>query len=248
MPEFNGKTAVVTGASSGIGAALAKLLSARGCRVALNARRKEKLEAQAEQCPGETISVIGDITDPQCRRSIVDRTINRWGNIDILVNNAGLGAYGQFMETTEDDWRSLLEVNLMAPVLLTREVLPHMMDRNRGTILNIASIGGLIAHSDKVSAYVAVKHALVGFSRGLAKDLAGTGIRILAACPHITDTEFFKVSPGADEMAPVIEKYKTFMDTPLDVAEGMLRQFDSEKLIIFPTEKPEHVYFKQRDI
>jgi short-subunit dehydrogenase len=115
-------------------------------------------------------------------------------------------------------------------------------------IVNMASIGGLIAHSDKVTPYVASKHAVVGFSRGLARDLAGSGIRVLAVCPHLTDTEFFSTSPGAQEMAPVVEKFKSFMDRPEDVARGVLEQLDSDRVVVFPTAKPAKAFEKQRDI
>jgi short-subunit dehydrogenase len=115
-------------------------------------------------------------------------------------------------------------------------------------IVNMASIGGLIAHSDRVTPYVASKHAVIGFSRGLAKDLAGTGIRVLAVCPHLTDTEFFSTSPGAQEMAPVVEKFKSFMDRPEDVARGILEQLDSDRVVVFPTAKPAKAFEKQRDI
>ncbi|MEJ2731840.1 MAG: SDR family NAD(P)-dependent oxidoreductase, partial [Deltaproteobacteria bacterium] len=115
-------------------------------------------------------------------------------------------------------------------------------------IINIASIGGLIAHSDKVAAYVSSKHALVGFSRSLALDFEDKGIRVLAACPHLTDTDFFKTSTGASEMAPIVEKYRNFMDSPEDVARGIIEQLDSDRLVIFPTLKPAKAYEKQRDI
>lgn len=95
---------------------------------------------------------------------------------------------------------------------------------------------------------MASKHALVGFSRGLAKDLAGTGIRVLAICPHITSTDFFGVSVGADDMAPEIEKYRSVMDTADDVAAGIIAQLDSERLVVFPTKKTARVYEKRRDI
>ncbi len=110
------------------------------------------------------------------------------------------------------------------------------------------SIGGLIAHSDKVTPYVASKHALVGFSRGLAKDRAGTGVRVLAVCPHITATDFFRVSVGADDLAPEIEKYRHVMDRADDVAAGIMVQLDSESLVVFPTKKPARIYEKERDI
>ena len=104
------------------------------------------------------------------------------------------------------------------------------------------------AHSDKVTPYVASKHAMVGFSRGLSQDLADEGIRVLAVCPHLTDTEFFTVSSGAQEMAPTIEKYRDFLDSPQDVARGILEQLDSNKLVIFPTSKPAKAFEKLRDI
>ena len=151
-------------------------------------------------------------------------------------------------DTTEEEWRRLFEINLFAPVLLTQEALKIMRTQGEGLIINLASIGGLLAHSDKVTAYVASKHALLGFSRGLARDLAGTGLRVLAVCPHLTDTEFFVTSSGADEMGPEVQKYRSFMDTPEKVARGILEQLDSPRLIVFPTDKPARVYEKQRDI
>lgn len=248
MVDLEGKVVIITGASSGIGAALSRGFSKAGARVTLAARRKEKLEATAAECPGDHLSVSADVTDPQGRRDILEKTLERWGRLDILVNNAGIGAYGHFLDTTDEQWRGLFEINLFAPVLLTREALKIMQAQGAGLIINLASIGGLLAHSDKVSAYVASKHALLGFSRGLAKDLANTGIRVLAACPHLTATEFFSASSGAEELAPAIQKYQSFMDTPEDVARGILDQLDSDRLVIFPTNKPASVYEKQRDI
>lgn len=239
---------IITGASSGIGAALSRGFSKAGARVTLAARRKDKLEATAAECPGDHLSVTADVTDPQGRRDILEKTLERWGRLDILVNNAGIGAYGHFLDTTDEQWRELFEINLFAPVLLTREALKIMQAQGAGLIINLASIGGLLAHSNKVSAYVASKHALLGFSRGLAKDMANTGIRVLAACPHLTATEFFTASSGAEELAPAIQKYQSFMDTPEDVARGILDQLDSDRLVIFPTNKPASVYEKQRDI
>jgi short-subunit dehydrogenase len=248
LVDLEGKIVIVTGASSGIGAALSRVFSKAGALVTLAARRKEKLEATAAQCPGEHLSIAADVTAPRGRRDILEKTMERWGRVDILVNNAGIGAYGHFLDTTEEQWRDLFEINLFAPVLLTREVLKIMQAQGEGLIINLASIGGLLAHSDKVSAYVASKHALLGFSRGLAKDLAETPIRVLAVCPHLTATEFFSASWGAGEMAPAIQKYQSFMDTPEAVARGILDQLDSNRLVVFPTDKPARLYEKQRDI
>jgi short-subunit dehydrogenase len=248
LVDLEGKVAIVTGASSGIGAALSIGFSKASARVTLVARRKEKLETASAKCPGEHLTVTADVTNPQGRRDILEKTLQRWGRVDILVNNAGIGAYGHFLDTTEEQWRALFEINLFAPVLLTREVLKIMQTQGEGLIINLASIGGLLAHSDKVAAYVASKHALLGFSRGLAKDLADTSIRVLAACPHLTATEFFNASLGAEALAPAIQKYQSFMDTPEEVARGILDQLDAPGMVIFPTNKPARVYEKQRDI
>jgi short-subunit dehydrogenase len=248
MVDLKGRTAIITGASTGIGAALAVAFSREGANLTLAARRLDRLKEVAQKCPGGVFPLAADLTRDSDRREIVQQTLERWGRVDILVNNAGLGTYGDFLSAGEEHWRRIFEVNLFALVFMTRAVLPHMLSRGSGIIVNLASIGGLIAHSEKVTPYVASKHAVVGFSRGLAKDLAGSGIRVLAVCPHLTDTEFFTTSPGAREMAPVVEKFKSFMDRPGDVARGILEQLDSDRLIVFPTVKPARAYEKQKDI
>jgi len=248
VADLNSKVVIVTGASSGIGAALAQGFSRHGARVTLAARRLGRLKEVAEKCPGEILIVRADLIREGDRTAIFQQTVDQWGRIDILVNNAGLGMYGHFMGTTEADWRQIFEINLFAAVFLTQAVLPIMQAQGQGIVVNMTSIGGLIAHSDKVTPYVASKHALVGFSRGLARDLAGTGIRVLAVCPHLTETEFFTVSPGAEEMAPVVEKYRGFMDSPEEVAKGILDQLDSKQLVVFPTTKPARAYEKQKDV
>jgi len=248
MVALNGKVVIVTGASSGIGASLARGFSREGASVALTARREDRLREVARSCRHEVLVIPADLLSPCDRETIVRETTARWGRVDILVNNAGMGMYGSFLQTAEAAWRQVFETNLFSMVFLTQAVLPVMQAQGEGLILNLASIGGLIAHAEKVTAYVASKHAVVGFSRGLARDLAGTGIRVLAACPHLTATEFFRFSPGAEEMAAEVEKFKSFMDTPEDVAQGILSQLDSDRLVIFPTAKPARAYAKQKDI
>ena len=248
MINLQDKVVIVTGASSGIGASLAELFSAASSKVTMAARRKEKLLKVSCNCSFETLVIPADIVLNNDRRRIVDETIRKWGRIDILVNNAGLGMYGDFLTATETDWKKLFDINVFAPVLLTKLVIPVMKKQGSGIIVNVASIGGLYAHSDKVTPYVASKHALVGFSRGLARDLEGTGIKVLVVCPHLTDSEFFTASPGADLMAPIVEKTKKYMESSDKVARGIIDQLDSERLIVFPTERGAKAYEKQRDI
>ena len=132
MAELRDQVAIVTGAGSGIGAALAKKLSQEGAKVVLNARRRDRLEQAAKTCGGETLVVAQDVTDPKGRKALVDATLSAWGRIDILVNNAGLGFYGHFLDTAEDHWRRIFEVNLFAPVFLTQQVLPVMLETGPG--------------------------------------------------------------------------------------------------------------------
>lgn len=247
MLDLNGQVAVITGASSGIGAALAVEASIAGARVVLAARRIARLERVSSDCIGENLIVSTDLTSDKDRQSLVYQTLSRFKRIDILINNAGIGAYAHFLETDEAAWRRLFEINLLAPVLLTKLIIPHMLENDSGVVVNVASIGGLIAHSDKVSAYVSSKHAIVGFTRGLVKDLEGTGVRALVACPHLTNTEFFAASQGAGQMATMVDKLKPSMDSASDVAKGILAQLDSKETVIFPTDLPARAYAKQRD-
>jgi short-subunit dehydrogenase len=248
METLTDQVVIVTGAGSGIGAALAEAFSHQGARVTLTARRAERLNETARACRAETLTVQADLVREEDRRRIVTTTLERWGRIDILVNNAGAGMYGPFTSGTQEEWRRLFEINLFALVFLTLAVVPGMLAAGSGLVVNVASIAGLMAHSDNVTPYIASKHALVGFSRGLAKDLAGTGVRVLSACPHLTDTEFFTTAPGAGEMAPLLAKSRDFMDTPRDVARGIVAQLGSENLILFPTTKPARAYEKHRDL
>jgi short-subunit dehydrogenase len=248
MIDLQDKVVIITGASSGIGASLAQAFSAAGSKVAMVARRKDKLREVSCSCSCETLVIHADVIQENDRLTIINETLRKWGRIDILVNNAGLGIYGDILDISEREWRNLFEINVFAPVLLAKLVIPVMKKQGNGIIVNIASIGGLFAHAEKVTPYVASKHALVGFSRGLAKDLANTDIKVLAVCPHLTDTEFFAASPGADLMAPVVEKTKKYMESPDNVAKGIMEQLDSDRLIVFPTAQGAKLYEKQRDI
>ena len=248
MTNLADEIAVVTGASSGIGAALARALSQQGAKVTLVARRLKKLNEVSGGCPGDVLVIEADLTKETDRKRIIEHTMDRWGRIDILVNNAGQGMYGHFISTTEADWRQIFEINLFSPVFLSQNILPIMQAQRKGLIINISSIGGLVAHSDNVTAYVASKHALIGFSRALARDFDEKEIRVLAVCPHLTDTEFFKTSTGASEMAPIVENFRHFMDTPEDVARGIIEQLDTDRLVIFPTPNPAKAYEKLRDL
>ncbi len=233
---------IITGASSGIGAALARACSQRGALVALAARSRERLSRVASSCPGETLVVPCDVTVADERRKLVGVVIERWGRVDILVNNAGIGYYASFEEVDEASLRALLEVDFLAVFGMTQEALRVMKPARRGLILQVASTGGLIAHAPSVAAYLAVKHAVVGMSRGLRRDLEGTGVRVQVVCPHLTDTGFFEAGIGAEAMKEVADRVRGHMDTADQVAEGILRQMGSERFIVFPTDRARSAY------
>lgn len=239
---------IITGASSGIGASLAKEFSSHGARVVLAARRKEKLDEVARACAGEALSVVCDVTMAEDRVRLVDTALERFGRIDVLVNNAGIGLYGPFEQTTEQDLRSLFEVDFYSVFLLSQAVVPAMTRAGRGTIINVASTGGLVAHTQGVAAYLAAKHAVVGLSRGLRRDLKESGIQVQVVCPHLTDTEFFGLGVGADKMQAEVAAVRHKMDTAQDVAEGAVRALEEGTFLVFPTQRSETAFERFRDL
>lgn len=236
------KTVIITGASSGIGAALAVACSKRGARVVLAARRAEQLAKVAGSCAGETLTIPCDVSNDDERRQLVEHVLNEWGRIDVLINNAGFGLYAPFDEIEESDLRSLFDVNVIAVFRMTQQVLPAMRDAGHGMIVNIASTGGLIAHAPNVSAYLAAKHAVVGMSRGLRRELEDSDISVQVVCPHLTDTGFFGVGVGAEAMSQVADRLRGHMDSAEDVAEGTIEQMGKEPFVIFPTAQSKKAY------
>lgn len=248
MKSLKNKVVIITGASSGIGAALARAFSQKEAQVSLAARRLENLQEVARDCPNETLTFKCDVTNIKDRQELINQTLNRWKRIDILVNNAGLGMYGDLETSEEKEIRNLFEVNILSIIFLTQMVLPIMRRQAEGLIVNISSVAGLVAHSNNVAPYISTKHAVIGFTKGLVKDLEGTGIRVNVVCPYLTSSEFFDTSVGSHEMSGMIEQLRSRMDTPDHVAQGILDQIFSDKFIIFPTKMSEKAYLKFRDL
>lgn len=187
------RVVIITGASSGIGAACADVFGGNGWRVVLAARRFEQLENRARNIRekgGEALAVQTDVSDLEQNRRLVERTLSEYGRIDVLINNAGIGRLKWLDEQDPEQEIPLqVQVNLTAPIQLTRLVLPHFLERGSGQIVNVSSGGAWLA-VPTYSVYSATKYGLRGFSRSLRRELRGTGIRVTGVYPGSVNTEF----------------------------------------------------------
>jgi short-subunit dehydrogenase len=191
--RLTGLRAIVTGASSGIGRALAIELARHGVNVVLFARREERLAEvvqHVEQLGRRAVAIAGDVTDPAARRRAIDAARNELGGLDILVNNAGVAAHGRFAEADPARLRPIMEVNFFAPVELIREALPLLRAGRQPLVVNIGSILGRRGCPHK-SEYSASKFALHGFSEAIRPELARLGIDVLVVAAGPTETEHF---------------------------------------------------------
>jgi short-subunit dehydrogenase len=183
-----GEIAIVTGASSGIGAATARELARRGARVVLAARRVDKLEAQAraiKDAGGEAVIIPTDVADEAQLTRLIEQTIERFGHVDILVNNAGIGSLDSLAETTPEAIAHMVRVNLLAGMLLTRAVLPGMLERRHGAIISVASVAGHIAIAPL---YSSTKYGLRGFMLSLQREVRGSGVSVSVVSPGFIRT------------------------------------------------------------
>jgi short-subunit dehydrogenase len=192
------KVAVITGASSGIGAALSILLANEKARVVLSARRAGKLEevaAQITRMGGNCLAVPCDITDRQAAERLIHQTVEEFGRIDILVNNAGRGHFSSVEDTTDKMIQSMFALNVFPLWYTTRPSLTYMKEKGSGHIINVASMAGKLGYPYN-SAYVAAKHACVGFTHALRQELVETGIHATVVCPAGVSTEWASVTEG----------------------------------------------------
>ena len=193
--NLQGKVALVTGASSGIGRAAAEALAASGARVAINFHRNEAgAEAACEQivrAGGSAHVIQADVTKAKEVTSLVEQTVTEFGPIDILVNNAGsLVERLRILELTEARWDDVIDLNLKTAFLCSQAVAASMMERKSGTIINVSSIAGRNGGALGSIHYAAAKGGLITFTKGLAKELAPFGVRVNAVSPGVIDTPF----------------------------------------------------------
>jgi 3-oxoacyl-[acyl-carrier protein] reductase len=232
-----GKTALVTGASRGIGFAVARKLGRMGAKVGICARQANRLEEAATLLRTdeiETLALAADVTKAEDIAALVARTEKSLGSIEILVNNAGIGYFGPVQEADEKNWDTVLDTNLKSAFLLTKAVAPGMMGKRTGHIINIASLAGKNAFKGG-AIYCASKWGLMGLTECMAEDLREFGIRVSAICPGSVATEF---------SSPASKKDPHKMLQPDDIAHAveMLvtqapQSFISE-VVMRPTQKP----------
>jgi 3-oxoacyl-[acyl-carrier protein] reductase len=190
--KLNGKVAVITGASAGIGCESACALAREGARVVLTARRQDRLEALAAQVSAlgsEAAIVAGDARQEDTARRTIDTAVRSFGRIDFLINNAGAGNYKNLVDTSVDEYDEMMDTNVRSTFLFTRHAVPVMLTQREGLVLMISSMAGIYGFAGE-AVYCATKFAQVGFAQALDKELRSSGIKVGVICPGGVKTEF----------------------------------------------------------
>ena len=200
MNRLEGRVALVTGGSRGIGAAIAARLAAEGASVAIGFAGREEAASEVvsaiEGAGGRALALQGDISDPEASAALVERTVSEYGRLDVLVNNAGITRDGLLVRMSDDDWHAVIQTNLSGAFYTTRAASRIMMKQRAGSIVNIASVVGMMGNAGQVN-YAAAKAGLIGMTKTVARELAGRGVRANAVAPGFIETEMTASLPDA---------------------------------------------------
>lgn len=221
--EFRGKVAIVTGGGRGIGRKVAERLAAGGARLAINDLDPSLAEEAAESLRAggaEALAAPGDVTSVHDVRRMVDKTIERFGGVHILINNAGILRPTAVIDIEEDEWDLVIEVNLKGTYLCSRAVLPSMQEAGWGRIVNASSTAGKNISTVGGAHYTAAKAGILGFTRHLAKEVAGYGITVNSVCPGLIDTEMVRQTIDEERARAYAESFPIArLGKPEEVAE-----------------------------
>jgi uncharacterized protein len=225
--DFHEKIAVITGASSGIGRATAIELARRGTNVVLAARRAELLESVAAECRKYGVRahvVVTDVRDRDACRELIAAA----GDVDMLINNAGFALYDSVEHARTDEMRDMMETNYFGAVHCTQAVLPQMLARGQGSIVNVGSITGIMGFA-RMGGYCATKFAMSGWTEALRDEVIGKGVRVALVCPATTDTEFFVKAergkmPAASRLMLAVPPERVARAICASVADGRYRR------------------------
>jgi len=214
-PSLKGKVAIVTGAGRGIGRAIALAIGEAGARVALAARSEEEIRSVAQEIrakDGDALALKADLSRDEDMERMVAQVTREWGAVDILVNNAGWGKTAPVASSHVADWDRTLQINLRAPMMLTRLVLPAMIERKSGAIVNIGSISSKAGQAN-TSAYSASKFGILGFTQSLFEEVREFGIKVSIILPGFVDTPLIPLNKRLD---------RSKMFQPRDIADAVL--------------------------
>ncbi|HEX3526576.1 MAG TPA: SDR family NAD(P)-dependent oxidoreductase [Thermoanaerobaculia bacterium] len=220
--DFSGKVALITGAARGLGRAAAERFLEYGASVAVHVRDAGRAEDLARQLGAGAFPVAGDLAGAETPavQAIVDRTLDRFGRIDILVNNAALALSTRFEKISEEEWRRAMDVNITAPFLFIRAVLPAMKAAGFGRIINLSSTAGKSVSTLGGAHYTTSKAALLGLTRAAAKELGPYGITVNAICPGLIDTELTRENATPADLAAYARTFPIQrLGEPVEVAD-----------------------------
>jgi short-subunit dehydrogenase len=237
MKSIRAKRALITGAASGIGREIALRLALEGADVWLldvDLDRLNEVVRDAEVCGVEAVAKRCDLSEPAEVSAAIAELITSWGSVDILVNNAGVAYYGPTEKMTSRQWDWVLAINLLAPIQITRELLPALLERPEAHVLNVCSVAGLVA-GPRSAAYHVSKFGLVGFTESLRSEYGRRGIGVTALCPGPVQTNLYKSAVSGSKRKPVPVPPAWLSATPAHIAEVAVRAIQRNRRMVVIT-------------